>query len=133
MLWVTRYFVGWSTLVLICYVYICADPTKGHSSPEKSPQISKKQSPKHSPKQTSPKQTSGKSLMSASKPPKAVRALSIEAKEDTLPVAKQPLKQTENPVAAGIKEPGWYKQMFQDFQNTVEETYPGCTYHAVKL
>ncbi len=106
---------------------MCADPTKGQSSPEKSPQVPKKQSPKHSPKETSPKPAGGKSVMSASKPPKPVRALSIEAKEDILPVAKQPLKQTENPVAAGIKEPGWYKQMFQDFQHTVEEIYPGCT------
>lgn len=65
--------------------------------------------------------------MSASKPPKpVVRAVSIEAKEEVLPVAMQPLKKTENPVANGVKEPGWYKQMFQDFQQTVEETFPGC-------
>lgn len=64
--------------------------------------------------------------MSASKPPKPVRAVSIEAKEDVLPVAMQPLKKTENAGPTGTKEPGWYKQMFQDFQNTVEETFPGC-------
>ncbi len=53
-----------------------------------------------------------------------VRRVSVE-KEDVLPVAQQPLKKVDNPVAMGTKDPGWYKQMFQDFQNTVEECYPG--------
>lgn len=35
------------------------------------------------------------------------------------------LKKAANPVAMGTKEPGWYKQMFQDFQNTVDECFPG--------
>ena len=31
----------------------------------------------------------------------------------------------EEPVAIVKKDPGWYKQMFQQFQNTVEEQFPG--------
>ena len=38
-----------------------------------------------------------------------------------------PPKEAE-PVAIVKKDPGWYKQMFQQFQNTVEEQFPGGNY-----
>ena len=34
-------------------------------------------------------------------------------------------RKEEEPVAIVKKDPGWYKQMFQQFQNTVEEHFPG--------
>ena len=40
----------------------------------------------------------------------------------------QPVKE-EEPVTIVKKDPGWYKQMFQKFQNTVEESSPGGQQH----
>ena len=37
----------------------------------------------------------------------------------------EPVKKEEEPIAVVKKEPGWYKQMFQQFQSTVEEQLPG--------
>ena len=37
-------------------------------------------------------------------------------------------RKEEEPVAIVKKDPGWYKQMFQQFQNTVEEHFPGGTH-----
>jgi hypothetical protein len=34
-------------------------------------------------------------------------------------------RKEEEPVAIVKKDPGWYKQMFQQFQSTVEEHFPG--------
>ena len=45
-------------------------------------------------------------------------------KAATSPKQEAPHKE-EEPVAIVRKDPGWYKQMFQQFQSTVEEHFPG--------
>lgn len=57
-------------------------------------------------------QTAAPEHVTSSKPPAPPKQVAAPHKE-------------EEPVAIVKKDPGWYKQMFQQFQNTVEEHFPG--------
>ena len=57
-------------------------------------------------------QTTAPGHTTSNKPPAPTKQVAAPRKE-------------EEPVAIVKKDPGWYKQMFQQFQNTVEEHFPG--------
>ena len=51
--------------------------------------------------------------------------IKTEAKPPLAPSKVTTPPKKEEPVTIVKKDPGWYKQMFQQFQNTVEEHFPG--------
>lgn len=61
-------------------------------------------------------------IKTSAKPPLAPSKVTTSPKKEE--PRHRPVKEQE-PVSIVKKDPGWYKQMFQQFQNTVEESFPG--------